>query len=131
MPRALLVLTCAVVLTATGCGVGPGKAGPTATARAFYAALDSGDGAAGCEKLTPEARHKLVASQGADCAKALTSLQLSGGTLRRVEVYGDGARVVLDSDTAFLAKFSDGWRISAAGCKERGKELPYDCQLES
>ncbi len=130
MPRALPVLTALIVVGVAGCGAGPDKGGPARAAQAFYSALGSGDGTAACVELAPEARHKLEQSGDGQCAEAVTSLNLSGETIRRIEVFGRGARVVLDSDTAFLAKFPDGWRITAAGCKER-KERPYDCQVES
>jgi len=130
MRRVLQVFGIAGVLAVSGCGLGPDEGGAVTAARGFYGALDSGDGAKACAQLSIEARHKLVESAGTACAKAVTSLQLSGRTLRRVEVYGHGARVVFDSDTAFAANFADGWRITAAGCKERAT-LPYDCKLES
>jgi hypothetical protein len=126
--RALLVV--ALVVGVAGCGVGPDKDGPTRAARAFYAALARGDGPGACAQLAPQPRHKLEESEGESCAEAATSLDLSGTTVRSVDVFGHGARVVLDGDTAFLGRFPDGWRITAAGCKESGKELPYDCQVE-
>lgn len=126
----VLVVCIAAAMLVSGCGPGPDENGAGAVARNFYGALDTGNGAKACAELSPEARHKLVESAGTACAKAVTSLQLSGRTPRRVEVYGQTARVTLDSDTAFAAKFADGWRITAAGCKER-PALPYDCQLES
>ena len=105
------------------------RAGVTAVVRAFYAALQSGDGAAACAGLAPETRHKLEESEGQACPQAVVSLHLSARSVRVVDAYGRGARVVLDTDTAFASRMRDGWRITAAGCKERSN-LPYDCQLE-
>lgn len=128
MRQALLAV--ALVVGVAGCGVGPGRDGPIRAARAFYAALDSGDGSKACARLAPEARQKLEESEGESCAEAITSLDLSGTTVRSLDVFGHGARVVLDRDTAFLGRFPDGWRITAAGCQERSQGLPYDCQVE-
>ena len=36
--------------------------------------------------------------------------------IRRVDVYGQDAIVRLDRDVVFLARFDDGWRVTAAGC---------------
>lgn len=127
MPRALPVV--ALVVGLAGCGVGPDKDGPTQAAQAFYAALASGDGLGVCAQLAPEARHELAESNGEGCAEASTSLELSGTTVRATDVFGHGARVLLDGDTAFLGRFPDGWRITAAGCQQRGQGLPYDCQV--
>lgn len=114
----------------SGCGgVSNKQAEATAVAKAFYAALEDGDGSAACAALSPETRSKLEESEGQPCQEAVTSLHLSARSVRTVDAYGRGARVVLDSDTAFASRMRDGWRITAAGCKERSK-LPYDCQLE-
>ncbi len=45
-----------------------------------------------------------------------------------IEVYGRNARVVLDSDTAFLTQAGAGWQLLAAGCVER-RDRPYDCSI--
>ncbi len=129
MHRALPVVCIAGVIAVSGCGLGPSEAGAVTAARDFYGALQNGDGGKACARLSAEVRHKLMESEGTTCAKAVTSLQLSARSLRRVEVYGRGARVVSDSDTAFAARFADGWHITAAGCKERAA-VPYDCELE-
>jgi hypothetical protein len=45
------------------------------------------------------------------------------------DVYGQWAKVRLDDDTVFLAVFSDGWKVVAAGCQPQG-DRPYDCTLQ-
>ena len=50
------------------------------------------------------------------------------GQVRRVEVYGKDAVVHLEKDTVFLARFDDGWRVTAAGCTPNG-DRPYDCDV--
>lgn len=126
-----LALALAAVAASTGCSSpAQERAGASAAAGAFYAALDRSDGETACALLTPETLHKLEQSEGKSCAKAVTSLDLHASAVRQVEVYGEGARAELDGDTAFLARFAAGWRVVAAGCKER-PELPYDCDLEN
>lgn len=127
LPSALAVAV--LMTTAAGCGSVAGERNAAASAaRSFYAELARGDGARACSDLVPETRHKLEESEGKPCPEAVTSLQLSGQTVRLVDVYGRQGRVVLEGDTAFLAKFGSRWRIAAAGCKKREK-LPYDCEL--
>jgi len=48
-----------------------------------------------------------------------------------VEVYGRDAMFRSGDATVFLARFDDGWRITAAGCTPRGKGLPYECSIEA
>jgi hypothetical protein len=78
--------------------------------------------------LAPETRRELERSVGLPCDHALRHEQVptDGGQVRTVDVYGDQARVVFAGDTVFLASFSAGWRITAAGCVSRG-DRPYDC----
>ncbi len=128
MRRPWIIVTAALMVSGCG-GASDKRAGVTAVVRAFYAALQSGDGAAACAGLAPETRHKLEESEGQACPQAVVSLHLSARSVRVVDAYGRGARVVLDTDTAFASRMRDGWRITAAGCKERSN-LPYDCQLE-
>lgn len=128
---ASLLLALAAAAVSAGCSSpGQERAGASAAAAAFYAALDRSDGSGACALLTPETLHKLEQSEGKPCAKAVTSLDLQGKQVRQVEVHGEQARVQLDGDTAFLSRFAAGWRVTAAGCQER-PELPYDCDLES
>lgn len=124
-----MVLPPLVLLGVAACA-GPDKSGPSGATQAFYSALAGDDGARACAELAPETLQKLEESEGKPCDEAVTSLGLTATPVQRVEVFGHGARVVLRSDTAFLGRFPDGWRITAAGCKEQGEERPYDCQVE-
>jgi len=64
------------------------------------------------------------------CAKALGDADLpEPSSVESVDVYGHDARVVLAKDVVFLARFPQGWRVTAAGCTSRAKDDPYDCVL--
>jgi hypothetical protein len=80
--------------------------------------------------LAPETRRELERSAELPCDRALLKedVPTDGGQVRTVDVYGDQARVVFARDTVFLASFSAGWRITAAGCVFRGDQ-PYDCVI--
>ena len=87
----------------------------------------SGDPAARCDLLAPEARDRLERS--GPCGEQLANLPLGGGTVESVEVWGGDAQVRLSGDTLFLTRTRAGWRVSAAACESRG-EAPYECGVE-
>lgn len=123
------VATIAGVATlAAGCGSGPDSTVAQRVARSFYAEVSSGDFAAACALLSPEARDALQYSEMRPCAAVLGEQQLTGGAVRDVEVFGRAAIVRLDADTAFLGEFPGGWQITAAGCVE-GEHEKYKCVL--
>ncbi len=82
--------------------------------------------------LAPGTREELEETARSRCPPALEDLGLpSAREVRRVDVYGGQARVVLDSDTLFLSSFPDGWKVVAAGCEPRPEsEVPYRCDLK-
>ena len=43
--------------------------------------------------------------------------------------WGGTAQVHTTTDTLFLTRTSQGWRIAAAGCQSRG-DAPYACKVE-
>jgi hypothetical protein len=124
------VLCAAAALCLTSCG-GGGTAAPSRVALAFSKAVAGGDGQGACALIAPQTRHDLESSEGKPCAQAILDQQLpvSSG-IAEAEQWGDESRVVLDKDVAFVARFSIGWRIVAAGCQDKGKDLPYDCTLK-
>ncbi|MFW5471202.1 hypothetical protein ACOCJ4_14280 [Knoellia sp. CPCC 206435] len=104
-------------------------AGDAATA--FLAAASSAPEGA-CDLLAPATLEELR-SVGDDCAGALGEVAPEGGpsgTEPTVEVYGRDAMVRWGATTLFLARFDEGWLVTAAGCEPRGKDLPYDCSVE-
>jgi hypothetical protein len=100
-------------------------------ALAFSKAVAGGDGQGACALIAPQTRHDLESSEGKPCAQAILDQHLpNSSSIARAEQWGDESRVVLDKDVAFVARFSIGWRVVAAGCQDKGKDLPYDCTLK-
>ncbi|MFE2756458.1 hypothetical protein ACFXGA_31115 [Actinosynnema sp. NPDC059335] len=107
----------AAVLVASGCGPGSGDLVGRAV-EDFTAAVSSGDADRACALLTDRAR------EGVDCS----SLDVPGGAVESVEVWGDAAQVRTSRDVLFLRELSSGWRVSGAGCESRG-DRPYECEV--
>lgn len=127
--RGLLVAALAVT---TGCGATAGERGAAASGAAtgFTGALRQADGRQACALLAPRTLDELEKSEQTSCDQAVIEEQLpTGDTVRRVDVYGDQARVVLTDDTLFLSHFPSGWKVAAAGCTPR-PEQPYDCTVK-
>ncbi len=83
--------------------------------------------------LAPDTLEAVESRSGTDCVTALPRLNLSRSTgVRRVEVAGESAQVQLDDQVVFLARFPDGWRVTAAGCVRDDPDpaIPYDCEVE-
>ncbi|WP_101783344.1 hypothetical protein [Nonomuraea indica] len=122
LPLALLAL-----VLVTGCSVD--TSAPARTVERFHSALAAQQDEAACALLAPRTAEKLP-DPGQTCAEALRALRLgAGGPVTGVQVWGDEAQVRLAGDTVFLHRFSDGWRVKAAGCEPRAG-LPYDCEVE-
>ncbi|MEU6357220.1 hypothetical protein ABZ896_49315 [Streptomyces sp. NPDC047072] len=128
--RPLMFLsTLGLALGACG-GVGERTADVTAAATAFEHLLSTDDPAALCASLAPQTRGELEDSEKQPCEKAITSQDLpAGGRTEKTDVYGRQARVVLATDTLFLSRFPDGWKIVAAGCTPR-PGMPFQCDLQ-
>jgi hypothetical protein len=123
-----LLLVSLAVLPITGCGSVDRRAdSAAAVAQQLRQALANGDAASACALLAPSTAAELEPS----CPEAIIDEDLptadGSGT---AEVYGRWAQVRLDDDTVFLAAFSGGWRVVAAGCRARGAAEPYDCTLQ-
>jgi hypothetical protein len=112
-----------------GCGHGA-TAGPSRAALGFARAVTAHQGGRACSLLAPATRAQLESSQGKPCAEAVLGQSVpSSNAVRRADQYGTESRVMLDKDVVFVARFSLGWRVVAAACKDRGQKLPYDCQI--
>jgi hypothetical protein len=115
-----------ILLGATGCA---SASEPDVQRVAAAFENPSGDPQGRCALLTPATLAALESDASAPCAEAITAVPLGGGTVRAVEVWGDGAQVRLTADTVFLTETGTGWKVTAAGCEPRG-EQPYDCEVE-
>ncbi|CAM5250071.1 hypothetical protein [Streptomyces aurantiogriseus] len=124
----------AVVLAGTvgACGtVSERRDDVRAAAAAFETALGESAYDRMCAALAPGTREELEQSAGTPCAEALSEESLpAGGDVRGTDVYGNQARAVLAGDTLFLSHFTTGWKVVAAGCRQR-PHLPYRCQIKS
>jgi hypothetical protein len=89
-----------------------------------------GDPETRCDLLTPKTRAALEQNESQSCAEAIGQLQLDGGNVESVQVWGGDAQVRLSGDTLFLTETHAGWRVSAAACQPNG-DAPYDCQVEA
>lgn len=96
----------------------------------FQSALDAGDGSGACRLLAPATRETLERDAQAPCADAVLDQDLpaAGGDVE-TEVYGTAAQARTGTDTIFLGRFDDGWRVMAAGCAVAG-DAPYRCAVE-
>lgn len=119
------------VALAAGCATDAYKeAGPRAAALAFHSALRAGDGAAACALLSSEVRSDLEDSARKPCAAAVLEEGVqAASSVRSTAVFDGDALVRMDRDNVFAARFSDGWKVVAAGCTSRG-ERPYQCRIE-
>ena len=106
-----------------------GQAAARVAADLFQAALRGNAPNGACQLLSEEARGNLEPASGQPCTAALANLDLPTGTGRSIEVWGDNGLVRLESGVLFLAKFRDGWKVTAAGCQPR-PDMPYDCAVE-
>jgi hypothetical protein len=114
----------------SGCsGQGKTEADPAGATAARFSAAATSDATAACSLLAPATASELEKSSG-DCSRGLADADLpSGGRVQEVEVFGLDAMVRLDADTVFLARFANGWRVTAAGCTPQG-DGPYDCDIK-
>ena len=121
---------CAVLLLTAGC-TGMGSAedqNASRTAIRFHGALGP-DPTSACGWLAPGTLRELEDTLG-PCPGSLGRLHLPAARrVLQVEVFGKDAIVRLDDDVVFLARFSQGWRITAAGCTPVAHR-PYDCRLK-
>jgi hypothetical protein len=131
MRRLVALGTAAWLCTAAvGCGTGSDERDARRAAEKLYTAVADKQGGPACATLTPAAAHALEQQEREPCARAVTSVQLSGSRASRVRVYETSATVSFaGGDTAYLDYTDEGWRVSAAGCKPMGQE-PADCELE-
>jgi hypothetical protein len=124
---------CAVVaagLIAVSACTGPGadQAGQVADS---FARLASDDPGKACDLLAPRTREDIEKAAEKSCVEALPDEDLPDPSpLLSVEVFGHDAIARLGNDTVFLARFPEGWRVTAAGCQRGPNDAkPYDCDI--
>jgi hypothetical protein len=118
------------VLVLAGCsGLGNAESGNARAAAQQFSRAVTDDPAAACELLAPRTLEELEDAEG-PCEQSLPAQDLGDGAdVASVDVYGKDAVVHVGDDTVFLARFADGWRVTAAGCTAV-PERPYDCTVE-
>jgi hypothetical protein len=123
------VVLAPVALTAcSGQGGAESQNAFDAALRFTTAAAD--DASTACDLLAPATRQELE-DQNGPCASALPDQDLPQASAPgEAEVYGKDAIVRLRGDTLFLARFSDGWRVTAAGCIAGSQDRPYTCTVK-
>jgi len=119
-----------LLLALTGCtGQGNAENHNAGSAAVAFASSAKSSPTAACDLLAPETRKELESTDG-PCASSLPQqVDSAGGSVREVQVYGKDAIVHLSDDTVFLARFRDGWRVTAASCTPQG-DRPYDCRIK-
>jgi hypothetical protein len=130
--RGLAAAVAALALTAlAGCAsVGERGDAAAAVATRLLTAVDDQNGAAACAVLAPNTASEVEQSAGKPCAQAILDEDLPApGSVTGTDVYGQWAQVRLSDDAVFLAVFTGGWRVVAAGCRPR-QDRPYDCVLQ-
>jgi hypothetical protein len=129
--RAAFLLVPTALCLLSGCsGQGGVESQNAVDAALRFTTAARDDPSAACGLLAPGTRQELEDQDG-PCASALPDQDLpqaSGpGT---AEVYGKDAIVRLRGDTLFLARFADGWHVTAAGCLPAGQDKPYTCTVK-
>ncbi|GAA4413988.1 hypothetical protein GCM10023168_37210 [Fodinibacter luteus] len=130
MPATTAALVALASLSLAGCGADVERAGAARAADAFTASATADPGAA-CAVLAPRTLERL--EEDGHCARALATAGLpEAGARGQVSVAGHSAQVRYASDTVFLSLFADGWRVTAAGCRDRSADdaVPYDCIVD-
>jgi len=88
------------------------------------------DAASACALLAPKTLQEVEAD--GHCAAVLgDGAPAAVPRLESVEVYGTNAIARFDADTVFLARFRDGWRVTAAHCRPDGPQRPYQCEIQA
>ena len=135
MRRALAIGLLLLCLGAAGCGRSGDRDRAAEVAERFFAAVNSGDGAAACAQLAPDTRKALQDDEQKPCREAIGTLSIEPGALTGIALYLTNAKADLDNgQSAFLSQTADGWRLSAVGCKPGDgppADAPMDCELEA
>jgi hypothetical protein len=124
-----LLLLGVLMLAASACG---SSQDPSArdVAVQFNSAVADRDGAVACGLLAPETLDEVEQSAQRPCPQGLFDEGLRAvGDPAEVRVFGTMAQVRYRSETVFLTRFRDGWKVMAAGCTPAADER-YDCRIQ-
>jgi hypothetical protein len=100
------------------------------TVAAYNDALAEGRTTEACALLSVPVREELESSTGIACEQSVTEEVAAESGPWRIEVYGDQALARTGGRATFLARFDDGWQVTATGCTEKGVGDLFDCTLE-
>jgi len=133
MPSAPLVGSALVALTVlSGCaGRGSVENDAVISAAGTFLHHAATEPARACELLAPATLEE-VEGDGEVCTDVIPAVGVPpmSGDVVDVKVYGREAMFRAGDATVFLTRFDDGWLVTAAGCRPRGEDLPYDCSIE-
>jgi hypothetical protein len=127
MRHAGIASAAAVLLALGGCGVDDTAVDKAASA--FGAALGAGDLVQACELLAPATRAMVEYQQSRPCPQAMQQGNLAPGAVLQVVVWGGAAQARTSSDTLFLTRTAQGWRVASAGCVALASDAPYACKV--
>lgn len=116
-------------LLASGCGEDASSSQASGVAERFVRATP----VEACQLLAPATIEAVTAGGSGGCVQALSGHRRAGSPrVQRVEVAGGSAYVVLADQVVFLARFPQGWLVTAAGCSRNDPDpaVPYDCEVE-
>jgi ketosteroid isomerase-like protein len=129
-PSGLRLLPLGVlVLAASACGSSQDDPARDVAVR-FYSAVADRDGPAACDLLAPETLDEVEQSARRPCPEGLFDEGLRAvRDPAETRVFGTMAQVRYRSETVFLTRFRDGWKVMAAGCAPAAAER-YDCRIQ-
>ena len=128
---ALVVVSALSPVLLCGCsGQGNTEVGNAETAATTFSRNVAGATDDACGLLAPQTLKELEDAEGPCDTTLPDQLKPTPGEVVSAEVYGKDAIVRLSSDTMFLARFRDGWRVTAAGCTRPQAGRPYDCKVK-
>lgn len=120
----------AVAVLASCGGQGSVEADAAGDAARHFMTAQAEDVAAACDLLAPKTLEEVDAE--GPCATVLgDGAPGAAPELESVEVYGTNAIARFHGDTVFLARFRDGWRVTAARCQPDGPKRPYQCEIQA
>lgn len=131
MPWLAVVCTAALV-SAGGCaGRGSVESDAVRSAASGFVLSAASAPAEACAMLAPATLEELE-GEGEECTDLVTEATRSApdADALDIRVYGRDAVARSGDEAIFLARFDDGWRVTAAGCTPRGQDLPHDCAIE-